>query len=67
MKAIAPLIVKMNSYLKKRGITEPEMKTRLLFSLLDGICMNCMADIEYYPLDNIWKKNSEALWRIRTF
>jgi len=56
MKAIAPLIVKMSSYFKKRGMPDPEVETRLLFSLLDGICMNYMADSKHYPLDKIRKK-----------
>ena len=67
MKAIAPLIVKMSAYFKKRGMTEPEVETRLLFSLLDGICMNYMADTEHYPLDKIRKKIFKVLWRIKIF
>jgi AcrR family transcriptional regulator len=56
LKAIAPLIEKVSAYLKKRGMAEPAVETRLLFSLLDGICMNYMTDTEHYPLDKIRKK-----------
>jgi AcrR family transcriptional regulator len=56
MKTIAPLTAKMSSYFKKKGISEPEAETRLLFSLLDGICMNYLTDNEHYPLDKIRKK-----------
>lgn len=56
MKAIAPLIVKMSSYFRKKGISEPETETRLLFSMLDGICMNYLIDSEHYPLNKVRKK-----------
>jgi len=56
MKAIAPLIVKMSGYFRRKGISDPETETRLLFSMLDGICMNYLIDSEHYPLNKVRKK-----------
>lgn len=56
MKAIAPVIIKMSSYFRRKGISDPEAETRLLFSTLDGICMNYLTDSEHYPLNKVRKK-----------
>lgn len=56
MKTIAPLIVKISIYFQSKGIPDPEVETRLLFSMLDGICMNYVADSKHYPLNEIRRK-----------
>jgi AcrR family transcriptional regulator len=56
MKSISPFLVKMSSYFRKKGLSEPEVETRLLFSMLDGICMNYLTDSKDYPLIKIKKK-----------
>jgi AcrR family transcriptional regulator len=56
MILIGPLMEKMIGYFESKGRPDPEVETRMLFALLDGICMNYLVESEHYPLNEIKNK-----------
>lgn len=56
MTKLQPLMQIVVSYFKQKGSDNPEVDTRLMFALLDGICFHYMLDPHNFPMEEIKKR-----------
>jgi AcrR family transcriptional regulator len=56
LETVMPAMGTITQYFKNNGFTEPEIETQMLFSMVDGVCLNYLVDTQHYPLAAIKQK-----------
>lgn len=51
-----PVMATLTQYFKVKEYPEPEIETQMLFSMMDGVCLNYLVDTQHYPLTAIKQK-----------
>lgn len=56
MESVQLYLSSLTGFFKARSYSQPKTETRFFISILDGVCLNFLADPEHYPLSSIRQK-----------
>lgn len=56
IETVTPVINTIVQYFNSVGLPDPEIEAQLLFSTLDGVCLNYLINDKRYPLEQIKQK-----------